>query len=119
MYGVCFQETASTESYTEWCVGSVRWVEEPALHAARLGDKLSSDRVIVPKGAGVGSAVGFLMAPIGYEVVRTRLVDLRDFDPEYVNGIFADMRQEAEDVVRLGAPDAELVEIRTAYMRYR
>jgi N-methylhydantoinase A len=89
------------------------------LHAARLADKLGIDRVIVPKGAGVGSAVGFLMAPIGYEVVRTRLVDLRDFDPEYVNGIFADMRQEAEDVVRLGAPDAELVETRTAYMRYR
>jgi N-methylhydantoinase A len=89
------------------------------LHAARLADKLGIDRVIVPKGAGVGSAVGFLMAPIGYEVVRTRLVDLRDFDPEYVNGIFVDMRQEAEDVVRLGAPDAELVEIRTAYMRYR
>ena len=89
------------------------------LHAARLADKLGIDRVIVPKGAGVGSAVGFLMAPIGYEVVRTRLVDLRDFDPEYVNGIFADMRQEAEGVVRLGAPDAELVEIRTAYMRYR
>ena len=89
------------------------------LHAARLADKLGIDRVIVPKGAGVGSAVGFLMAPIGYEVVRTRLVDLRDFDPEYINGIFADMRQEAEDVVRLGAPDAELVETRTAYMRYR
>ena len=89
------------------------------LHAARLADKLGIDRVIVPKGAGVGSAVGFLMAPIGYEVVRTRLVDLRDFDPDYVNGIFADMRQEAEDVVRLGAPDAELVETRTAYMRYR
>jgi N-methylhydantoinase A len=89
------------------------------LHAARLADKLGIDRVIVPKGAGVGSAVGFLMAPIGYEVVRTRLVDLRDFDPEFVNGIFMDMRQEAEEVVRLGAPDAELVETRTAYMRYR
>ncbi len=89
------------------------------LHAARLADKLGIDRVIVPKGAGVGSAVGFLMAPIGYEVVRTRLVDLRDFDPDYVNGIFADMRREAEAVVRLGAPDAPLVETRTAYMRYR
>jgi N-methylhydantoinase A len=89
------------------------------LHAARLADKLGIDRVIVPKGAGVGSAVGFLMAPIGYEVVRTRLVDLRDFDPGFVNGIFMDMRQEAEEVVRLGAPDAELVETRTAYMRYR
>ena len=41
------------------------------LHAARLADKLGIDRVIVPRGAGVGSAVGFLMAPIAYEVVRT------------------------------------------------
>ena len=59
------------------------------------------------------------MAPIAYEVVRTRLVDLREFDAEYVNGIFEEMRREAEAVVRLGAPDAELVETRTAYMRYR
>ena len=89
------------------------------LHAARLADKLGLDRVIIPRGAGVGSAVGFLMAPIAYEVVRTRLVDLREFDAEYVNGIFEDMRREAEAVVRLGAPDAKLVETRTAYMRYR
>ena len=89
------------------------------LHAARLADKLGIDRVIIPRGAGVGSAVGFLMAPIAYEVVRTRLVDLREFDAEYVNGIFEEMRREAEAVVRLGAPDAELVETRTAYMRYR
>ena len=89
------------------------------LHAARLADKLGINRVIVPQGAGVGSAVGFLMAPISYEVVRTRLVDLREFDANYVNGIFEDMRREAEIVVRLGAPGAELVEMRTAYMRYR
>ena len=65
------------------------------LHAARLADKLGINRVIVPHGAGVGSAVGFLMAPIAYEVVRTRLVDLREFDADYVNDIFEDMRREA------------------------
>jgi len=89
------------------------------LHAARLADKLGVDRIIVPRGAGVGSAVGFLMAPISYEVVRTRLVDLRHFDPEFVNGIFAEMRREAEAVVRLGAPEEAMVETRSAYMRYR
>ena len=89
------------------------------LHAARLADKLGIDRVIVPNGAGVGSAVGFLLAPIAYEVVRTRLVNLRQFDPDYVNNIFNDMRQEAEAVVRMGTQTEELVETRTAYMRYR
>jgi N-methylhydantoinase A len=89
------------------------------LHAARLTEKLGIDRVIVPKGAGVGSAYGFLRAPIGYEVVRTRLVRLQTFEPHVLNDLFSEMRAEAEAVVRLGAPDEELVEVRTGFMRYR
>ncbi len=89
------------------------------LHAARLADKLGIDTVIVPQGAGVGSAIGFLRAQISYEVVRTRYMDLRAFDPAMVNEIFADMRTEAEAVVKLGAPDEPLVETRGAFMRYR
>jgi N-methylhydantoinase A len=89
------------------------------LHAARLAEKLGINRVIVPKGAGVGSAYGFLRAPIGYEVVRTRLVRLQTFEPHVLNDLFAEMRAEAEAVVRLGAPAEKLVEVRTAFMRYR
>ena len=51
--------------------------------------------------------------------MRTRLLDLGQFDPDYVNGIYDNMRQEAESVVRMGTPTEELVETRTAYMRYR
>ncbi len=43
------------------------------LHAARLAEKLGLDRVLVPSYAGVGSAVGFLRAPIAYEIVRSSL----------------------------------------------
>jgi N-methylhydantoinase A len=89
------------------------------LHATRLADKLGITRVIVPEGAGVGSAVGFLRAPIGYEVVRTRFMSLKQFDAAAINEIFAGMRAEAEAVVRMGAGDAELVETRMAFMRYR
>ena len=46
------------------------------IHAARLAEKLGIRRVMVPSGAGVGSAVGFLMAPVAYEVVRSRYVQL-------------------------------------------
>ena len=46
------------------------------LHAARLAQKLGIRRVVVPPDAGVGSALGFLDAPIAYEVVRTLLVRL-------------------------------------------
>jgi N-methylhydantoinase A len=91
------------------------------IHAARLAEKLGIRRVLVPSGAGVGSAVGFLMAPVAYEVVRSRYVQLDEdkFDPAYVNALFAEMRAEAEAVVKAGAPEAKLVEARTADMRYR
>ncbi|MDP6872290.1 MAG: hydantoinase/oxoprolinase family protein [Alphaproteobacteria bacterium] len=89
------------------------------LHATRLADKLGIDTVVVPQGAGVGSAIGFLRAQISYEVVRTRYMDLREFDAGAVNDIYATMRAEAEAVVRLGAPNEPLVETRGAFMRYR
>lgn len=88
------------------------------LHAARLAEKLGIDTVIVPTGAGVGSALGFLRAPISYEVVRSRYQRLSSFDPDAGNTAFAEMRAEAEGVVRTAAMDAPLVERRTAFMRY-
>jgi N-methylhydantoinase A len=89
------------------------------LHAARLARKLGMKKIVVPVGAGVGSAFGFLRAPIAYEVVRTRHLRLDLFDARTVNGLFAAMREEAEAVVRLAAPKEKLVETRQAFMRYR
>jgi N-methylhydantoinase A len=89
------------------------------LHAARLAGKLGIERVVIPPNAGVGSAHGFLDAPIAYEVVRTLLVRLDGLDQHLIDTMFAEMRQETEAVVRLGAPTGELQETRTAYMRYR
>ncbi len=89
------------------------------LHAARLAQKLGIGRIVIPFDAGVGSAHGFLGAPIAYEVVRTELFALDDSRLAEVGAIFAAMRAEAEAVVRLGAPTAALVESRVAFMRYR
>ena len=52
-------------------------------------------------------------------MVRSRLDALAALEPGVVNGLFADMRAEAEAVVRLGAPEGALVETRAAFMRYR
>ena len=42
------------------------------LHAARVAEKLGIARWMAPTKAGVGSAVGFLPAPISYELVKSR-----------------------------------------------
>src|SRR5205085_5062818 len=89
------------------------------LHAARVAEKLGIGRVLVPANAGVGSAVGLLRAPVAYEVVRGRLLRLSSFDPHAANRLLAEMRAEAEAIVRRGAPDAHLIERRSAFMRYR
>lgn len=88
------------------------------LHAARLAEKLGLDRVIVPTGAGVGSAIGFLRAPIAYEVVRSRYQRLSAFEPDIVNETFDEMRSEAEAIVVPAAEGRDLEEVRAAYMRY-
>ena len=88
------------------------------LHAARLAEKLGLDRVIVPSGAGVGSAIGFLRAPISYEVVRSRYVRLSAFDAEFANSVLTEMREEAAAIVTDAAQGAPLIEQRSAYMRY-
>jgi N-methylhydantoinase A len=89
------------------------------LHATRLAEKLGIREVIIPTGAGVGSAIGFLQAGIAYELVRTRYLDLRRYDPAPINAMFKEMRDYAEAIVRLAEPSADLVEQRTAFMRYR
>ena len=88
------------------------------LHAGRLAEKLSIERIIVPVHAGVGSAVGFLRAPVSYEVVRSRNMRLRQYDPEFINAIFNEMYDEAKAVVEAGAPSSAVTEHRQAYMRY-
>ncbi len=89
------------------------------LHAARIAEKLGISRVLIPAHASVGSAVGLLRAPVAYEIVRSRLMRLETFDAAAANGLIAEMRAEAEAIVRRGAPDADLTERRSALMRYR
>ncbi len=69
------------------------------LHACRLAEKVGVSTIIVPMGAGVGSAIGFLRAPVAYEITRSAVVSLEAFNAERVNGIISSMTADARAVV--------------------
>ena len=88
------------------------------LHVTRVAEKLGITRILVPVNAGVGSAVGFLRAPIAYEVARSRYVRLRQFPASSLNDLLTAMAAEARAVVERGARGESLTERRTAFARY-
>ena len=88
------------------------------VHGFRVAEKLGISRVLVPSGAGVGSAIGFLRAPVGYEVVRSLYQRFSSFDVGAVNDLLADMAREAMAVVAQGSFGAPTRESRIAFMRY-
>jgi N-methylhydantoinase A len=89
------------------------------LHAARLCEKLGVARCLIPQGAGVGSAIGFLRAPFSFESNRTHFMPHAGFDPQAVRALFADMVAEATKFVRTCAPDAPIKADFKVYMRYK
>ena len=88
------------------------------LHAARLCEKLGIRRCLIPQGAGVGSAIGFLRAPFSFEANNSVFMQLSSFDPVRVKQLFADMKKEASAFVRSCDRDANIKTEYKVYMRY-
>ncbi|MCQ4630302.1 hydantoinase/oxoprolinase family protein [Shinella sp. CPCC 100929] len=88
------------------------------LHAARLCEKMGISTFLVPAGAGVGSAIGFLRAPFGYESVRSAVFNLSDFDFTAANHLLDSMKAEATGFVEGGLDAGAPVIERTLFMRY-
>ncbi len=88
------------------------------LHAGRLAEKLGISRVLVPPGAGVGSAIGFLRAPFSFEANRSVYMKLSGFDVLVVKALLAELQQEATVFVRSCDANADIVPEFKAYMRY-
>ena len=63
------------------------------VHAYNLAAKLRIGRVMVPLRAGVLSALGLLVAPPAYDIVRTHKVPLDDLDAGAMNTIMDEMAQ--------------------------
>ena len=88
------------------------------LHAGRLCEKLGIDRMLVPPGAGVGSAIGFLRAPFSFEATRSIYMRLSEFNAETAGGLFRDLESEASSFVRSCDADSDILAEHKVYMRY-
>ena len=89
------------------------------VHGYRLALALRVTRIIYPRRAGVMSAIGFLMAPPSFELVRSYTALLASADLAAVNSLLDELERETGQHVRsAGVAEAEISMRREASIRY-
>ena len=89
------------------------------LHAVRIAQKLKIPRVIMPPGAGVMSALGMLVSPLSFEVIRFGRLGLDQLDRDAFAAQFESLRREASTVlIEAGVDAADIAVSCTLDMRY-
>ena len=89
------------------------------VHAFGVGTILRSPAMIAPLGAGVGSTIGFLTAPLAFDFVRSSIEEVATLDWARVNARFAEMEEEGTVLLtRSGLRTEEISIARAADLRY-
>jgi N-methylhydantoinase A len=102
------------ESYTLIAFGGAA-----PLHAAQMAGRLGIDRIIVPVGASVGSALGFLWAPVAFQALRSSFQRVDRLDIDATNAMLSTMSNEATRAVSEAAPAGSSIGLQcVVYMRY-
>jgi N-methylhydantoinase A len=88
------------------------------VHAFGFAKKLGINRILVPRGAGVFSALGFLVAPVSIETSRTHILRLCEATPEALGRLFGELEQRAAEMIRQAVPGVPVDFARAADMCY-
>ncbi|QBY56197.1 hydantoinase/oxoprolinase family protein [Cupriavidus oxalaticus] len=89
------------------------------VHAYALAKLLKVRRIIIPMGAGVISAFGFLITAPAVNDVRGYVAPLKKVDWARVSGLYAEMEARAVELLRkAGGDELEIELTRSADMRY-
>lgn len=87
------------------------------LHAYGIAKKLGIARILIPPGAGVMSALGFLSAPPSIELARTHRVKLLQADLSELRSVIEELAGRADDLLSVTLKDRTRVTC-SAHMRY-
>lgn len=89
------------------------------VHACGVAEKLGVTHVIVPPLAGVGSAFGFMTAPISFDFTRSYVAPLAGLDLDEINRILDDLERDGRAIVEAaGVPAAQITVQISIDMRY-
>jgi N-methylhydantoinase A len=87
------------------------------LHAVELAATFGIERVVIPRAAGVASAIGLITSDLVAERVLTRLMPTEGADPAVVGAVFDELEEQA--VRELPGGDGELIVHRAVEARFR
>ncbi len=88
-------------------------------HACGVAQGLGIREIIIPPLAGVGSAFGFLTAPIAFDFTRSYVAKLNELDLDELNDILNDLEREGRRIVEAaGVPANEITTRLSIDMRY-
>jgi N-methylhydantoinase A len=89
------------------------------IHAWQVAKLVGSPRIVSPLGAGVTSALGFLVTPVATDYVQTYISKLDNVDWDRVNTLLADMEKVGvQQVAAGGVLPGQVTVSRSADMRY-
>ena len=89
------------------------------VHACNLARLLKMRRVLVPLGAGVASALGFLVAPPATDMVRSYVGRLERLDWNVINALFAEMTAQGRKLLVEAGADPDRIMLKpSADMRH-
>jgi len=88
-------------------------------HAYQVAKKLRLETIIIPPGAGVCSAFGFLLAPMSFDLSRSYVTRLDDIRWDRLNNIYKEMETAGRTLLlEAGVASKDIRFNRSADMRY-
>ena len=89
-------------------------------HACAIAEKLSIAETMIPRGAGVASALGMLSSPFAFDFTRSYMSPLGSLDLVRLNAMLAEIQDQGVALLHVaGVEVGRMTVVRACDMRYR